>query len=406
MEHPIMSDGTTPRSDRIIGGTLTRAGRFLPAGLVAAMTVALTAARAYGFAREGRPFDLALLAELGLGLVVGLGVAATLYALSALAETTRTLRACVGELERLSAETRAAAGERGHGTSSRKCEGSGDVRGERDEAAAAVRAACDEMLVILRDVRENSLLSEEERRAKAGRVEQQELTEAAARIEKLTADGDFARAGQVLDECAQRYPGRAALTAMGGKITERRQQRMEADVREFSRRIDDFINISAWERARGVAAELRERYPALPAVAQLEARIEREYQLYEDAQCRQTYAEIQRYVSRRRWSEALAAAETFIERFPHRSEAEALQLQLPTLANNADVSARQEMDAEITELAKRGQYAEAEVLADRLIRRWPDSPQAEVLRSQLARLHELATNPNAPPPRVRPGGAT
>src|SRR5262249_18358720 len=186
----------------------------------------------------------------------------------------------------------------------------------------------------------------------------------------------------------------------------RREQREHADVREFNRRVDDFINISAWERARGVAEELRRRHPDSPAVVQLESRIDREYQLYEDAQCRQMYAEIQRYVSRRRWSEALAAAEPSIERSPQRSETEALQLQLPTLSNNAEVTARQEMDTEITELAKRGQYAEAEALADSLIRRWPDSPQAEVLRSQLPRLHELATNPNAPPPRVRPSNVT
>ncbi len=388
-------------SERLARTFLTRRRVLVVAGLIAGLTVAATLLVALGRLKSGAALDLSLLADLALGLLLGIGVAAILVALSSLTQFTESLIARVADLERLSAGIHAAAADLARHAAQSHTESSG----EQEEVLARVRAACDEMLVILRDVRDNSLLSDEQRREKAVRVEQRELAEANARIEKLTADGDFSRASELLDECRQRYPDRPALLTMNERIAQRREQRMQADVREFNRRVDDFINISAWERARGVAEELRRRYPDQPAVAQLEARIEREHQVYEDAQCRQMYAEIQRYVSRRRWNEALAAAETFIERFPQRSETEALQVQLTTLSNNAEVSARQEMDAEITELAKRGQYSEAETLADRLIRRWPDSPQAEVLRSQLPRLHELATNPNAPPPRVRPSNA-
>jgi len=387
--------------ERLARTLFTRRRVLMVAGLIAGLTLAATLLVAFGRLKTGAALDLSLLADLALGLLLGIGVAAILVALSSLTQFTESLIARVSDLERLSAGIHTAAADLARHAAQSHVE----PGGEQEEVLARVRAACDEMLVILRDVRDNSLLSDEQRREKAVRVEQRELAEANARIEKLTADGDFSRASELLDECRQRYPDRPALLTMNERIAQRREQRMQADIREFNRRVDDFINISSWERARGVAEELRRRYPDQPAVAQLEARIEREYQVYEDAQCRQMYAEIQRYVSRRRWNEALAAAETFIERFPRRSETEALQVQLTTLSNNAEVSARQEMDAEITELAKRGQYSEAETLADRLIRRWPDSPQAEVLRSQLPRLHELATNPNAPPPRVRPSSA-
>jgi len=397
-----MSAPMPPRSDRLARLVGTRRHVLIVALVIAVLTISFTLAGIIGHVRAGTALTMGFVSERILWLVLGLGVAVVLFALSTLAQCAQSLQSCVAELERISSETRAAAGN----TSERGSDVQSDTVHEQQEVLARLRAACDEMLVILHDVRDNSLLSEEQRREKAVRVEQQELAEAAARIERLTDDGDFARANQLLDECTQRYPGRPALTTMAEKIEQRREQREHADVREFNRRVDDFINISAWERARGVAEELRRRHPDSPAVVQLESRIDREYQLYEDAQCRQMYAEIQRYVSRRRWSEALAAAETFIERFPQRGETEALQLQLPTLSNNAEVTARQEMDTEITELAKRGQYAEAEALADSLIRRWPDSPQAEVLRSQLSRLHELATNPNAPPPRVRPSNVT
>jgi len=374
---------------------------FIAAALVAGLTVAATGLMLLARFRAGTPIDLAFIADLSLGLILGFGVAAVLCAVASLLHCSASFESCIADLERVSTETRNSAQLIAQAIQSLPAPP--EARESRDdEAAAALRAACDEILLIVRDARDNTLLTEEQRREKAIRVEQQAFTEATARVEKLSADGDFARAAQIVGEMGERFPGRPALQQMSAQIARRRDERESADVHEFTRRVEEFINISAWDRARGTSEELRRRYPKSSAADQLDARIEREFQLYEDAQRRQMYAEIERYVSRRRWNEALAAAETFIERFPHRSESDALRIQLSTLANNAEVSARQDMDAEITELARRGQYAEAESLADQLIRRWPDSPQAEILRSQLDRLHELATNPKAPPPRVRP----
>ena len=52
-------------------------------------------------------------------------------------------------------------------------------------------------------------------------------------------------------------------------------------------------------------------------------------------------------------------------------------------------------------LAKHGRYIDATALAKRVIAQYPDSPQADVLRQQISRLEELATNPAAPPARLR-----
>lgn len=397
-----MKDSLPPRKPGDRTARNARHRLLWAAALVAGLTFALTALMLVARVRAHNPIDLAFIADVALGLVLGFGVAAVLCAVASLLHCSAAFESCIADLQHVSSETRASAQQ-----ISQALQALPEIPDNRpdpanQEAVAALRAAADEILLIVRDARDNTLLTEDQRREKAIRVEQQAFAEAQARVDHLSADGDFARAEQLVAELTQRYPGRPSLQQMSTLIARRREEREKADVHEFTRRIEEFINISAWERARGTADELRRRYPNSPAAGQLEARIDREFQLYEDAQRRQMYAEIERYVSRRRWNEALAAAETFIERFPHRSEADALRIQLSTLANNAEVAARQDMDAEITELARRGQYAEAESLADQLIRRWPDSPQAEILRSQLDRLHELATNPNAPPPRVRP----
>jgi len=130
-------------------------------------------------------------------------------------------------------------------------------------------------------------------------------------------------------------------------------------------------------------------------------RIEREFQVFQQEQRQRMYAEIQRYTSRRRWVEALAAARTFIERFPQSPESEMLQVEIPTLRDNAEIAMRQDMEAEIMDLATHGRYMEAAALARKVIKQFPKSPQAEVLHGQLERLDQLANDPDAPPARVR-----
>ncbi len=397
-----MKDSPAPRKPSDRNARAARHRLLWAAAAVAGLTFAVTALMLVARVRAHGPIDLAFVADVSLGLVLGLGVAAVLCAVASLLQCSAEFESCMADLEQVSNETRASAQQISQALQALPAIADSRADAAHAEAVAALRAECDEILLIVRDARDNTLLTEEQRREKAIRVEQQAFSEAQTRVERLSVDGDFARAVQLVSELGRRFPGRPALEQMSGLISRRRDEREKADVHEFTRRVEEFINISAWDRARGTADDLRRRYPDSGAAAQLDARIDREFQLYEDAQRRQMYAEIERYVSRRRWNEALAAAETFIERFPHRSEADALRIQLSTLANNAEVAARQDMDAEITELARRGQYAEAESLADQLIRRWPDSPQAEILRSQLDRLHELATNPKAPPPRVRP----
>ncbi len=62
---------------------------------------------------------------------------------------------------------------------------------------------------------------------------------------------------------------------------------------------------------------------------------------------------------------------------------------------------RQKLEARIMDFAKHGRYLEAVELAKKVIEKYPTSPQAEALRSQLPRLEELANDPNAPPARLR-----
>ena len=101
-------------------------------------------------------------------------------------------------------------------------------------------------------------------------------------------------------------------------------------------------------------------------------------------------AQAQEAANRREWKTALSLALTVIQRFPKSPEAQALRMQLPTLRENAEIQARQRMEAEIRDLIKARRFDEALRITDELIQQYPNSPQAAVLREQLPRLEEKA----------------
>ena len=90
------------------------------------------------------------------------------------------------------------------------------------------------------------------------------------------------------------------------------------------------------------------------------------------------------------WREALRWVEQVLGKYPHSAEAHDLRLQLPTLKLNAEIQARQQMEADIRDLIHAQKFGEALRVARQLLNDYPDSPQAQVLREQMPRLEQRA----------------
>jgi len=258
-----------------------------------------------------------------------------------------------------------------------------------------------EMLDLLREIRENSLLSDDGRREKLARIREDVFAKAHAQIKYFIAQGDYTKARELAVQMAEQNPDDLRAQALASQVESARIQREASDVANVAQEVGDLISMSAWPQARAMAQQLQEQHPDSAEARQLMVRIEREFRLSQDEQQRRMYAEVQRFVTRKRWEEALVGARTFIERFAGSDDAEALRMQIPTLKLNAEIEIRQQLETQIMTLAKHGRYIEATALAKRVIEQFPESPQAEALRVQIARLEELATNPEAPPARVR-----
>lgn len=339
-------------------------------------------------------------AEFALYLAAGMACAGLLVGLSALLRILRDLHASFTRLERYQyelKETTEAAAEITRTGALISTAGDSNL----DESHAMPPAAWRELLSVLEDIRDNSLLSHQERAEKQQRIADEAILDATARIRELTAAGEYGRTREIAEAISRKYPNDERVSELVEEVEQSREKHEDEDVRACTKQVNDLISISAWGRARELAHQLQQRHPNSVDARRLLLRIEREHGEFENEQRRRMSAEVQRFVSRRRWEEALAVARTFIERFPGCEESEGLRMELPTLEGNAEIEARQRLEARIMEYARNGRYIEAVDLARKVIEEYPDSPQAEALRSQLERLEELADKPDAPPARVR-----
>lgn len=406
-DQPNPAEGRRLRDERL----LRRLGVF-----VLALCVTGGAARlVWALSHPDEP-NVAAFGLFGVYVALGLAMAGLLFGLSAMLRYLDSLQSSLIRVEKYQYELGAAAPSRDAVSPEDTSHGDGtlplfeDVPTSTAAASAAMQAPdsggmapaqLQELVQLLKDIRDNSLLSEEERRHKRLRAEEIEFSQTRETALALSRQGNFPRARQLVEGLKLRYPDSQRIGLLMEQLESDRERYESDDILRSTKQVEDLISISAWPRARQLVQQLLERHPDSAEARQLLLRLEREHRLFQDEQRRRMHAEVQRFVSRKRWEEALAAARTFVERFPGSSEAEAFLMQIPMLESNAQIEHRQQLEAQIMDYAKHGRYIEAVDLARQLIQRYPGSPQAEALKSQLPRLEELATNPDAPPARVR-----
>lgn len=351
---------------------------------------------------EGLSIGLSIL---GLYSALGVAIFGMLMGLSVLVRYSSHLEAALIRMEKYQYEVGAAAGAKqadaldvpvGEGTLSMFDPTTGTT-----DAPASSPPPWQELVSLLQQMRDNSLLTDEERVIKREQSENAEFEQATELLKSLTREGDFVRARQVVETFKARYPASQRADQLIRETEVHRERYESQDVKTITRQVEDLMSISAWPRARQVVQQLVERHRDSAEARQLLLRVEKDHATFQAEQRRRMYAEVQRFVTNRQWEEAVVAAKTFVERFPGCSESEALLMQIPTLSSNAEIEVRQELEARIMDYARHGRYIEAVELGRRLMEKFPGSPQAEALRVQLPRLEELANNPDARPARIR-----
>lgn len=258
----------------------------------------------------------------------------------------------------------------------------------------STRAALAELAVLLREVRDISLLTPPERSLRLKSQADEAARELEKTVPELLRSHNWVEARRRVHMARERFPSQPEWDALERRIEEVRASVEAQDVETVRRQINDLAALGAWERAFDVARDLIERHPDSQPARDLSQMVQNERGRADAEQRSKLMAQVQEAAQRREWSAALSAANALIRQFPTSSEARALRMDLPTLTENTEIQARKRMEAEITELSRSRRFDEALHLARDLIDRYPRSPQADVLREKLPQLESRASARN------------
>lgn len=251
-------------------------------------------------------------------------------------------------------------------------------------------ALSDRIVALLEEIREVALMSDDQRQI---RLKQHLESKRKATLDQVFLrfrTGQWAAADQLLTSLESQFPGDSAVKQARGEF---HRQRAAAENEAFGnaeQRVRDLARISSWDRAIATATEFVNNFPANVEGRHLLTQVYRDFDAFRDNAFQRLYEEVQANVDRRLWRAALVDAQRLLEEFPNHSRSNRIRQQLKTIAENADIEERQEHEMRIQILVKNRRFAEAVELAEEVVRRFPDSPQAEALEERLPHLRELA----------------
>jgi hypothetical protein len=250
--------------------------------------------------------------------------------------------------------------------------------------------ATPEMIALLREIRDIVMLDEGQRSRRLEVQGRALVADLEVRVPQLLQEHRWREARQLVQEGRVRFPSFTQLETLLKSIEEKRAQVENKDIEAAERQVEELAALKAWKGAADVVRELLERHPDSERARALALRVRKQYQMSLAEQRERLQALAQDAVNRREWAVALQHATTLVQQFPNSPEAEALRLQLPQLQENAEIQSRKRMETQIHELVRQRRFDLALRIANDVIDRFPQSPQAEALRGQLPKLRERA----------------
>ncbi len=246
------------------------------------------------------------------------------------------------------------------------------------------------ILQVLEEVREISLMNEAQRQELLQRRRQHRKIDRLKRAQGEIAVGHWAEAQRLLDLVKVDFPDDADLRQVQDELRIARSNAEHEAVDRTRSRIEDLMALGSWDEALEIVQRLAADYPDSTDARQLLERVTNERNLFRDNTAERIYREIKGHIEHRQWRRARAEAERLLDMFPDHRRAARIREQITLLRENADVEERQEQELRIQELIKARRLSEAIELAEELIERYPDSPQAQGLTELLPRLRERA----------------
>jgi hypothetical protein len=250
----------------------------------------------------------------------------------------------------------------------------------------------DSLLILLAEIRDNSLLTDAQRKERFTRLMVRHRKAQTAVFDAHLDQRQFHLADQILTQLADRFGQDQELTRLADRLDQARRLVQADELATAKAQVEEFLRTNAWNRAEQVAGDLCQRHPDLELAQGLLQAVRKQKTAFLAQQRARLLDEIQQFTQRREWQAALKSARSLVAAHPESPEAETVNAQMEILEANAEVAHRQALEARITDLVKRHQYSSAIEVAEHLVSVYPSSPQAEILRGQLPKLRGLAEN--------------
>lgn len=264
-----------------------------------------------------------------------------------------------------------------------------EVAAGSDRGASASDLA-ERMTLLLEEINENTLLNEQDKARKRARLADSRRERMQKEISQLIAATKWQMARTRIEELRTEQPDDEEVKELSRRLEAAMAEHREVDIMTSSEQIRSYMSLGLWEKARETAGQLAAKYPDHADARKMADVVRLEQEGFRKEERQRLYREIEHLVSRKHYRDARKVAETLIERYGNSPEAATLKGQMDELNRNADIETRREMETQIIEYEKQGRHKEAYEVARLLMEQYPESPQAIALQDKIDKLRELA----------------
>ena len=376
--------------------------------ILSAAGVLLGVLDAYGMARMPVGSDVSMGSRLpglagAVAMVLGLvGLGILLYALAELIEAkpaepvenkgpSKEVAELGVSLQRLEAGMQRLADQhREHVNSGPAHLGEMGVADTMDGTSLSSPESVHQIMTLLQEIRELALMSDSQRQEKLVEAQQHRRNFLVAEAQRLVELRDWASADSAIENLEREFPDGNNLDDLKDRMVAGKKEAEQGAIVQLRERVEDLMAVWAWDQAYAEVARFVENFPDHQEGRQLLDRVMTERENYAESTANRLFDEIRTDIDRRMWRRAMTNAVKLLECAPGHRKSVAIRGQLKTIRENAEIEERQEQERRIQDLIRNKQFFEAIDLAEDLLQRFPNSPQADSLQKLLPKMRELA----------------
>jgi tetratricopeptide (TPR) repeat protein len=247
-----------------------------------------------------------------------------------------------------------------------------------------------EILERLDEIRKLALMPEDQRNA----LREGELAvwreRIGGRIEQALSAGQWQQAEELLVHYDDKVGQDESYQRWNVQLEDRRKEVSQKEKRRGMDHVESLMSAGKFDEAEKAVESLGQSLGFDDELEQLEWRIQRERQAYQQEQIQRLYRQVQTQAKKRNWQDALEAAQKLQGAYPESAEAKLVEVIRETLRENARLQQVRQIRDRIRDLIGRKRYAEALELARQVVRDYPETAAAQELREQMERLEQRA----------------